>query len=92
MKSPSSIKELEETKTKDTHPDTNNVSDKTKSSITSKSIDMKLQDTVWLNNYPGSTPTKTSVPVEPTNKWQNYTDTQQSAKTYPYSLRRYSKK
>ena len=56
MRSPSPIRELEETKTKDAHPDTNNISEKTKSSIASKSTDINLQDTVRPNNYPGSTP------------------------------------
>ena len=72
MRSPSPIRELEEVITKDAHPDTNHVSEKTKSSITSKLTDLKLQDTTRPNNYSAA---MTSFPVEPTNKWHNYTDT-----------------
>ena len=88
----SPIRELEETKANGAHPDTNNISEKAKSSIISKLTDIKLQDTLRPNSYPGSTLAKTSFPVELTNKWQNYIDTQQSAKYYPYSFRSHSKK
>ena len=64
MRSPSPIKELEEIITKDAHPYTNNISGETKSSLTSKSTDLKLQYTIRPNNYPAA---KTSFPVEPTN-------------------------
>lgn len=92
MRSPSPIRELKEIKTKDAHPDTNNVLEKTRSPLASKSTDIKWRDVVRSSNYPGSTPTKTSIPVDPTKKQQNYTDTQQSVKIYPYSLRSRSKR